>query len=262
MKSLQTQINESLFAPGGIDKDTILDDVALDILKTYSYNKKEESNDSIWNSKTKIAPIISTPNGIVIRLTRKWCDTLYLTHIHSKKCPQFNICKVLGKSNTEGGNLYVEIKSSDIESLDGIFTPNCEFKDCIFSIVNCPNLRSLDGLPKKMNGSNICVDWVHSNIFGNSRAKDVYKDEEEFIEPYKKFIQSFPDCDDIIIHMNFEDMYPGMNKLTIGDKVFTKARAITKISKILDKEIGNKQNKPKTTFQGKFTESHSYVFIF
>lgn len=152
MNKLKTYVDESLF--GGKSEDEItqgaqssLEQEILENFKKYSFNNIARFNQRCSPWKVP-GGVILGPKGIEIDCTKvknpntPACLTITTSNCkrQAKKFPGFNISKVKGT---------VYLYGSNIESLEGVFAPDCEFDgDLIIPINLSPKLKTLKGIFK------------------------------------------------------------------------------------------------------------------
>lgn len=146
----------------------------LDELKKYSYDniKVGLSNWFKKNSVWEKGEVIATDKGLELYCneTAKALDLRDLPASH----PDFKICKFDSGSFGE-----FHIDNCDITSLEGIFTPDCEFRGHLY-IYDNERLSSLKGLPRIIHEGN--DSWKDTIVLDDtcpalhiSKPDDVYK---------------------------------------------------------------------------------------
>ena len=154
MKSVQSYIDESLFSGQEVDTNKLNNQLLLDEFKKYT---PDAWGHNIW-FKGKVS---ADDRGLVIRFPDGGQPEdcfLTLSGLKGKKSPEFNIYRITGVGT-------IEITDNDIETLEGIFDPNCECGGQIrLNIYENENLTSLKDCPKKIwyfacDGNKKLDDW-------------------------------------------------------------------------------------------------------
>lgn len=147
MIGLKSKIDETLF--DGRDEDTLTDDVnKLAVIKRACYKNNSNIFDGVtgWVRPSAsgieiYAPMF--PNGKMIQDVSK--NKKWITRGPQEFIIKSNATKLNLNISKFRGDLYIKCKN--LQTLEGIFTPDCEFMGRL-GIWYCPNLKSIKGLPK------------------------------------------------------------------------------------------------------------------
>ena len=147
MIDLKSRIEESLF--GGFDSEATGKSIAqMENIKKVCYKDNSNIFDGVtgWvrggDSGIEIyAPMF--PSGKLLQAVSK--NKKWITRGAQEFVINSNATKLNLNISKFQGNL--NIKCRNLQTLEGIFTPDCEFMGRL-SIWYCPNLKSIKGLPK------------------------------------------------------------------------------------------------------------------
>lgn len=214
MKNLFDYVEEGLLKR---DIKSTLDNVRIDTFYKYTKDADANSFDCFWDKwGEKGNDIVPNGNGLEIVLNdREYC-ALKVLNLPTGKCPDFNITKITNNTRTP---LFFEVHGQ-VTDLSGLFNPKCKFGECQLLLDSLKLLKDLSGLPREMKNVSI-VASIGPGQCPDTVKKTDYKDMDEFLEPYKKFIDTVPKCDTFLLYVRFGDIYDVVKrKITInGQKV-------------------------------------------
>lgn len=199
MNPLDNYIQEALLGRKN-HADALEGELQLATLKKYSYDK-------MWAQYKHVCPwetgsVNLGPKGIEIYCIDEY-GYMLIGKIHQKHSPKFGI------SNVEG---EIHIYENEIESCDGMFTPDCEYEGNLY-IYDNNFLKSLSGIPKKIDGKFYC----------RNNSINTVHDQKEL----ETLINSLPQCK--YINIDITRSQEDNSKLKYrSDKIEEEIRKVTK----------------------------------
>lgn len=183
------------------DAKSTVGGLKVELFRKYA-NDMGQNTFSFWNGEGN--DVVSGSGGLEIVVNDDRYDRMGLFDV-SGKCPEFNINKI---TNRSGGPFFFEIHSPMMTDIKGLFAPNCKFvgDECQLFLDGLKCIEDLSGLPREMKNVSLSVGvWPRQCV--DILDKIEYKDEDEFLEPYKKFIDTVPKCSSFYIYIHFGDIY-------------------------------------------------------
>lgn len=172
----------------------------LEDLKEYSYNIRGTNYQK--QSPWEIGKVELGPKGIEVELSQTR-GYMRIDWIPNAKSPVFDISKFVGE---------LHILNNGIETLEGMFTPNCEYTGNLFVYDN-GFLKSLAGVPKN----------IHGQFIFRENKINIVRSEKEL----EKLILSLPQCKEISIGIiRTEDAQIRYNKELIQEMIRKVTRAM------------------------------------
>lgn len=206
MKTLDSYIEEGIL---NRDVKTALGEIRLDAFYKYSKNLDASRLDCFWMGLKNGNTVVPGRDGIEIIFKDRKNSILKLLDLPAGPCPEFNITKVINKTHDD--SFFLEV-SGPVTDLSGLFSPNCKFDgEFQLELSGLGRLKDLSSLPRMMKGVYITT-VIGPSVCTEATTKTDYKDMDEFLEPYKKFIDSVPKNSGLDIYIHFGDIYGAIKR--------------------------------------------------